>query len=600
MHCGLVSEGYCLGGRGDNVANSELSHRIPQQIWAEFGSRLRDLGFKKSDFSFGRNYRAGRLNISELPKAGVLGGPSGHNAWDTAHSTAWQATREYLDGVFEDVRSGRLTESQARGAVAGLRDGLAQAVNKGEFALSLKDEKFKGWSDEQLLQRNRDVVARIGSQQRVPVVPNTKLPPLAPKTGLPANSGRLLAAFKKLGTVGMVLSAGITTTQAAEQFRSGDTRGGTRTIVGFLGGLGGGLAASFAAGAITGTFLGGPVGTVVGGVIGIGVGIFGGIAGEQLATSAFDRLWPETPTTPVVQNSDMPPVTYYYKTITIHAPNGQVSTGSYPYIPDDYQPPEPVYPDESPSQPTEYVPPPPSDSAEPVVLDLTGNGINITQLTSSNTFFDMTGSGRQNRTAWAGVGNGVLFFDPTGNGQLTQANQIVFTDWDPSATTDMQALLDVFDTDHDGALDGGDAAFANFFVQVTNADGTQTARSLASLGITLIDMHADATSIALPDGSSIDGETTFTTANGLDRTVSQAFTSAILANAGTWDQVDDDRWCGGDRAGARRRLHAKRPRLPPIKGRLARHRAEPASARMGARTNRVTSERNARNASLWK
>jgi hypothetical protein len=100
-----------------------------------------------------------------------------------------------------------------------------------------------------------------------------------------------------------------------------------------------------------------------------------------------------------------------------------------------------------------------SDSSgddSPVVLDLAGKGIKITQLTSSNTYFDMTGDGYKNLTAWAGAGNGVLFFDPTGTGQLTQANQINFTDWDPGATTDMQALLDVFDTNHDGSLDAGD------------------------------------------------------------------------------------------------------------------------------------------------
>ena len=150
----------------------------------------------------------------------------------------------------------------------------------------------------------------------------------------------------------------------------------------------------------------------------------------------------------------------------------------------------------------------------PIVLDLAGNGINITQLSQSNTFFDSTGSGQQNLTAWAGTGNGVLFFDPTGTGQLTQANQVIFTDWDPSATSDMQALLDVFDTNHDGALDAGDTNFANFFVMVTNADGTQTARSLASLGITSINLNQDATNIALPDGSSINGETTYTTSGG--------------------------------------------------------------------------------------
>jgi hypothetical protein len=42
----------------------------------------------------------------------------------------------------------------------------------------------------------------------------------------------------------------------------------------------------------------------------------------------------------------------------------------------------------------------------PVILDLTGQGINITQLSSSNTFFDATGSGVQNQMAWAGAGMG--------------------------------------------------------------------------------------------------------------------------------------------------------------------------------------------------
>src|SRR5262249_37478261 len=126
------------------------------------------------------------------------------------------------------------------------------------------------------------------------------------------------------------------------------------------------------------------------------------------------------------------------------------------------------------------------DGFGPVVLDLAGKGINIAQMSSSNTFFNTAGDGLQHLTAWAGAGNGVLFFDPTGAGQLTQANQVIFPDWDPSAASDMQALLDVFDTNHDGALDAGDANFGNFFVMVTNPDGTQTARSLASLGITSI------------------------------------------------------------------------------------------------------------------
>jgi hypothetical protein len=161
-----------------------------------------------------------------------------------------------------------------------------------------------------------------------------------------------------------------------------------------------------------------------------------------------------------------------------------------------------------------------SGGGSPIVLDVAGlvglhdNGIKITPLSSSNTFFNMTGNGRQNLTAWAAAGNGVLFFDPTGQGQLTQEKQIEFTDWDPGATSDMQALEDVFDTNHDGSLDAGDTDFDEFFVMVTNANGTETAYSLAQLGITSINLNANTTNIVLPDSSSIDGETTYTTSSG--------------------------------------------------------------------------------------
>jgi trimeric autotransporter adhesin len=164
----------------------------------------------------------------------------------------------------------------------------------------------------------------------------------------------------------------------------------------------------------------------------------------------------------------------------------------------------------------------------PVVLDLTGKGISITQTTSSSTFFDMTGDGYKNQTAWAGAGNGVLFVDLSGKGVLTQANQFRFTDWDPSASSDMQALADVFDTNHDGSLNSGDADFSDFFVMETNANGTQSVYSLAQLGITSINLTANNVNENLPDGSSVDGESTFTYSNG---TTGTAATVTFAYNA---------------------------------------------------------------------
>ncbi len=150
----------------------------------------------------------------------------------------------------------------------------------------------------------------------------------------------------------------------------------------------------------------------------------------------------------------------------------------------------------------------------PVILDLDGNGIKIDPLTSSNTYFDMAGDGYQHRTAWAGAGDAVLAFDANNDGAINQKNEIVFTEWDPTATSDMQALLDVFDTNHNGKLDAGDAKFAQFKLVITNADGSKTLQTLAQAGIASIDLKENNYAQTFVDGSSIDGQTIFTRTNG--------------------------------------------------------------------------------------
>ena len=169
-----------------------------------------------------------------------------------------------------------------------------------------------------------------------------------------------------------------------------------------------------------------------------------------------------------------------------------------------------------------------SPTGGPVVLDLSGKGIKITPLSSSNMYFDMANDGHQQHTAWAGAGNGVLVYDPSG-GAVTQANQVEFTLWDPTATNDMQALRDVFDTNHDGVLNASDAGWSSFRILVTNADGTTTLETLAQAGVTSINLTPNAVSQTLPDGSSINGETTFTKTDGTTGTaaaVSFAYSGA--------------------------------------------------------------------------
>lgn len=156
---------------------------------------------------------------------------------------------------------------------------------------------------------------------------------------------------------------------------------------------------------------------------------------------------------------------------------------------------------------------------KPIIFDLDGNGIQITEVTRSHIFMDAGGDGLLHRTAWAAAGNGVLFFDPDGRNAITEKRQYVFTEWDPTANSDLEAIRAIFDSNGDGKLTAADLAFAKFKLLVTNADGSMTVKTLAELGITEIDLRGDTTNITLPDGSVITGQTTFTKSDGTTGTV---------------------------------------------------------------------------------
>jgi Ca2+-binding RTX toxin-like protein len=146
---------------------------------------------------------------------------------------------------------------------------------------------------------------------------------------------------------------------------------------------------------------------------------------------------------------------------------------------------------------------------EPILLDLDGDSVRVTPLSSSDMYFDMVGDGLKRRTAWAGKGDGVLAIDANGDGKITEANEIVFTKWDPSAATDFEAVRNVFDTNRNGKLDAGDTRWGDFRVVV---DGQ--VKTLTELGIASIDLVSNKAGYAFSDGSGITGEATFTRTNG--------------------------------------------------------------------------------------
>ena len=158
-----------------------------------------------------------------------------------------------------------------------------------------------------------------------------------------------------------------------------------------------------------------------------------------------------------------------------------------------------------------------SSSTRPVLLDLSGSGLSIETLSTSSKFLDLDGDGYQHRTAWAGTGTGVLVIDADADGKISRSKEFAFTEWDSSATSDLEALKHVFDTNANGKLDSGDAQWSKFRVEVNGQLVT-----LDSLGITSIDLTPKGSGQTFEDGSAITGTTTFTRADGTTGTVGDA------------------------------------------------------------------------------
>src|SRR5262249_19625118 len=107
-------------------------------------------------------------------------------------------------------------------------------------------------------------------------------------------------------------------------------------------------------------------------------------------------------------------------------------------------------------------------------------------------------------------------FDP--DGVIDQTKEIEFSAWAPGATSDMAALRQVFDTNHNGWLDAGGAQWAGLRVWQDGDSGgvpqPGEVKSLAQLGITGIDLNPTGPAQQLPDGSAIQGLSRFTRADG--------------------------------------------------------------------------------------
>ncbi|VVM23341.1 Alkaline phosphatase (EC [uncultured Gammaproteobacteria bacterium] len=155
-------------------------------------------------------------------------------------------------------------------------------------------------------------------------------------------------------------------------------------------------------------------------------------------------------------------------------------------------------------------------SGAPVILDLDGNGIEITTLNNSNSYFDFDDDTYVEKTAW--TTDAILVFDENNDGQITSSSEIAFAKLTDVNDTDLEALKTKFDSNDDNILSSDDAKFNQFKLwQDKNQNGTVDAGELQTLtqaGIRSINLISDGEKQELDDGSVIFGKTTFTKDDG--------------------------------------------------------------------------------------
>ena len=153
----------------------------------------------------------------------------------------------------------------------------------------------------------------------------------------------------------------------------------------------------------------------------------------------------------------------------------------------------------------------------PLVLDLDGDGVELTSLEASQTLFDLDADGFAQRTGWVKPDDGLLAIDRNGNGRIDDITEL-FGDGDTDGFTELRAL----DSNSDGVINAQDTEFANLKVwQDRDQDGvsdTDELQSLTAARITSINANATETSTKNA-GHEVSHTSTFTKGDGTTGTI---------------------------------------------------------------------------------
>lgn len=140
--------------------------------------------------------------------------------------------------------------------------------------------------------------------------------------------------------------------------------------------------------------------------------------------------------------------------------------------------------------------------ADPVFIDLDGDGVSLVSHRDSNVEFDFDGDGMADRTTWVDQGDGVLFLDLGNDGLITSRNEIAFATL-AGAQSDLAALA-LLDANYDGLFSADDYAFTAFKIwSDLNGDGRSSVDEVMTLeqaGVVSIDIRLNHDRFAIDGG----------------------------------------------------------------------------------------------------
>lgn len=165
---------------------------------------------------------------------------------------------------------------------------------------------------------------------------------------------------------------------------------------------------------------------------------------------------------------------------------------------------------------------------DPLILDLDGDGIDLKGV-DEGPRFDLTGTGRQNQTAFIQGDDALLYLDRNGNGVVDDGREL-FGDQEGDAHG--FAELAQHDENGDQRIDARDGVFDQLRLwQDRDGNGIHTAAeslSLAEAGITGIDLDYRHTAIRDGKGNTFTQLASFTTAGGLRGLVADALLAYVV------------------------------------------------------------------------